>query len=165
MAGKLLANTFFREGQYVQAYSTYGGARRGAPVATFIRADDRPVRLRCDVEEPDAIVCFDPSLLNEKLLAGARTDTIVLVNCPQNPADFNDLGDFRFATIDAIAIASQNSMGRIVNSTLVGALAGVLEAPDIDVLSEVIREVSPAKAGQNVQSARDGYRLVNKGRE
>lgn len=165
MAGKLIASTFFREGMYVQAYSTYGGARRGAPVATFIRVDDEPIRLRCDIEEPDAIACFDPSLLNEKLVAGIRKDTIVLVNSEGDPADFADLGDFKLATVDAIAIASQNGLGRIVNSTVTGAFAGLMGVPDIEVLSEVIREVSPVKMEENVQSARDGYRLVKNGWE
>lgn len=160
MAGEVLATAFFQEGKFVQAYSTYGGARRGTPVATFIRVDSEPIRLRCDIEDPDAIVCFDSSLMNPALLAGATAETVVLVNSTRGPEAFSELGDFRIATIDALAIAQQNGLGRIVNSAVLGAFARLMGTPAIDVLTEVIREVSPVKMEQNVQSALDGYRQV-----
>ncbi|HZK49427.1 MAG TPA: 2-oxoacid:acceptor oxidoreductase family protein [Thermoleophilia bacterium] len=160
MAGEVLATAFFQEGKYVQAYSTYGGARRGTPVSTFIRIDDDPVRERCDIEEPDAIVCFDPSLLSPALLSGATPQTVLLVNSTRGPEEFADLGDLRVATIDALAVAQGNGLGRIVNSTLLGAFARVLGAPDIEVLLEVVRQVSPRKTEENVKSARDGYDSV-----
>lgn len=43
-AGEILANIFFREGKYVQTYATYGGARRGTSVSSFIRVDDKLIR-------------------------------------------------------------------------------------------------------------------------
>ncbi len=45
-AGNLLARAFFADGKYVQTFSTYGGARRGGPVSSFIRVDDQPIRQR-----------------------------------------------------------------------------------------------------------------------
>lgn len=165
MAGKLLATSFFREGRYVQAYSTYGGARRGAPVASFIRVDDEPIRLRCDVEEPDAIVCFDPSLFNEDLLGTAGPATVVLVNSERDPSAFRELGEFRLATVDARAIASRNGLGRIVNSAVIGAFARLMGSPGIDLLTGVIREMAPGRVEENARSARDGYRLVKNGEE
>ncbi len=160
MAGEVLATAFFQEGKYVQAYSTYGGARRGTPVSTFIRVDDDPVRERCDIEEPDAIICFDPSLLSPALLLGSRPDTVVLINSSRGPEEFADLGDLRVATIDALAVAQSNGLGRIVNSTLLGAFARVMGAPSIEVVAEVVRQVSPRKQDENVKSTRDGYELV-----
>ena len=71
-AGTLLAMAFFAEGREVQSFASYGGARRGTPVSSFIRVDDRPIRVRCDIERADAILCFDASLLEGGLLATAR---------------------------------------------------------------------------------------------
>src|SRR3972149_5535456 len=51
LAGNLLAMAFFAEGRQVQTFATYGGARRGTPVSSSIRVDDRPIRLRCDIEQ------------------------------------------------------------------------------------------------------------------
>ena len=68
-AGNLLAATFFAEGRHVQSFASYGGARRGTPVSSFIRVDDKPVRVRCDIERADAILCFDATLLAEEVAA------------------------------------------------------------------------------------------------
>ncbi len=160
MAGEVLAEAFFQEGKYVQAFSSYGGARRGTPVLTAIRVDDRPVRLRSDIEHPDAVVCFDSSLIGPALLAGAEPGTVVLFNSALEPEAFKEWGDYRFATIDGIAIAQKNGLGRIVNSAILGAFARIMGAPSLDVMARVVYEVSPRKKEENAQCARDGYEMV-----
>ena len=162
-AAEILAEAFFREGKYIQAYATYGGARRGTPVTSFVRVDDKPIRLRCDIENPDAIVCFDPSLLTGALLQGAGQGTLMLVNSANLPGHFASLGDYRFYTLDAIAIAYASGLGRIVNTTLVGAFAGLMEKPDPDTLVRVIREKSPARAEENVRAFMEGFRSAKGG--
>lgn len=161
-AGYILATSFFQAGKYVQAFSTYGGARRGTAVSTFIRVDNKPIRLRCDIENPDAIVCFDPSLLNQMLLKGATGDTTLLINSSNPPEHFQDVGDYKLATIDGLNIAQTNNLGRIVNSALLGAFAALIKNPDIDLLTKVVREMSPVKLDQNVQACLDGYQMVQK---
>jgi pyruvate ferredoxin oxidoreductase gamma subunit len=160
LAGEVLATVFFRGGKFVQAFSSYGGARRGTPVSTFIRVDDRPIQLRCDIEEPDAVICFDATLMGPALLAGTKPETVVLVNSARPPEDFAELGFSGLATVDALAIARSLGLGRIVNSAVLGAFARVIGEPDIDFLAGIIREVSPSKQEQNAQSAYEGYRLV-----
>ena len=86
LAGNLLAMAFFAEGREVQCFATYGGARRGTPVSSFIRVDDRPIRVRCDIEQADALLCFDASLLEGKFLAAARPGTLIVVNSSRSPA-------------------------------------------------------------------------------
>lgn len=160
MAGEVLAEAFFAEGKYVQAFSSYGGARRGTPVLTAIRVDDKPIRIRSDIEHPDAVVCFDSSLIGPALLAGARPDTIVLFNSALEPESFKEWGEYRYATVDGIAIAEKNGLGRIVNSAVLGAFARVMGAPDLEVLVRVVYDVSPRKKEENAQCVRDGYALV-----
>lgn len=163
MAGDILANVFFREGKYVQAFATYGGARRGTAVSSFIRVDDRPVRLRCGIESPDVIVCFDPSLLNDALLSGATENTLVVINSPKSPEYYEQLSKYKVVTVDAKAIAQANQLGRIVNTTLVGAVVGLLGQPKLETLREVVAEMSPVKIDQNVNACLDGYAIVKKG--
>ena len=162
MAGKILAASFFREGKFVQAYATYGGARRGAPVSSFIRIDEKPIRLRCDIENPDALLCFDASLLNNTLLQGAKSNTMVLVNSSKMPEEFKELGNFKLFTVDGKKISHNNGLGRIVNSSLVGAFAGLLKEPDINNLLAVIKEISPVKTEENSNSCLEGYNMMNK---
>ncbi|MCL2336957.1 MAG: 2-oxoacid:acceptor oxidoreductase family protein [Firmicutes bacterium] len=162
-AGELLAEAFFREGNYIQAYSTYGGARRGTPVSSFIKVDDKPIRLRCDIENPDMMLCFDASLLSDAFLSRAGEKTTILINCGFQPEYFEASKRFKIVTLDAIAVAQRTQMGRIVNTALVGACAAILKAPNIDVLIQVLKDKSPARVEQNVQACLEGYRLVTEG--
>lgn len=165
MAGQILATAFFSAGKYVQSFATYGGARRGAAVCAFIRVDDKPIRVRCDIENPDAILCFDPSLLDESLLKGVTEKTLLLVNSSRSLADFSNLSKFNIKIIDGKLIAQRNGLGRIVNSALIGAFAGLLQALDIEELKRVVAEMSPVKVDQNVSSCLEGYQLVKNGRD
>lgn len=162
MAGQILATAFFREGRYIQSFASYGGARRGTPVSAFLRVDEKPITLRCDIEQPDAILCFDSSLLDEMLLRGATPQTKIMVNSSKRPEEFRYLGDFNIITVDAKKIAARNNLGRIVNSALIGAFAALLGTPEIQNLIEVVKEMSPAKVEENAASCREGFELIIK---
>lgn len=164
MAGKILSEMYFQEGRHVLSYATYGGARRGTPVSSLLRVDEKPIRLRCDIENPDVIVCFDPSLLEGgTLLKGAGEQTLVLINSALPAANFRHLGSFRATTIDAKNIARENQLGRIVNTTLVGAALGLMGYGNVELLKKVVGETSPVKAEENVAACLEGYRLANEG--
>ena len=159
-AGTMLARTFFELGDHVQSFASYGGARRGTPVFSFIRVDDRPIRLRCNIERPRALLCFDASLLNPQLLAMTTPETLLVVNSDLPRSAFAELGEARMLPVDGIGIARRNGMGRIVNSTLLGAVAAALQAPAIDALEKVIHASAPIKQEANVRACREGYDTV-----
>jgi len=150
-AGNLLAAAFFAEGAHVQSFASYGGARRGTPVSSFIRADDAPVRLRCDIERADAILCFDGTLLEGRLLAAADERTLIVVNSGRSVADFaRTLPGYRVVPVDAIGISLRCGLGRIVNSALLGALARAVGAPALASLELTIAERSPKLTQENL---------------
>jgi len=159
-AGNLLAQAFFREGQHVQSFATYGGARRGTPVSSMIRIDDSPIRLRCNIERADAILCFDRSLLDARLLQQADPDTLIVVNSATSPRDHMNLDDYRIFPIDGVAIAQENNLGRIVNSALLGAFCCLLGTPALDAMSATILEAAPVKQENNVAACRAGFELA-----
>lgn len=160
-AGNLLAAAFFAEGRQVQAFATYGGARRGTPVSSFLRVDDRPVRLRCDIERADAILCFDPTLLQGPLLAAADARTLVVVNSARSTAELaGPFPGFRIVPVDGLAIARRHGLGRIVNSALLGGFARALEQPALPVLRRVVQEEAARLQAQNVAACEDGYEAV-----
>jgi pyruvate ferredoxin oxidoreductase gamma subunit len=161
-AGNLLAMAFFAEGREVQSFATYGGARRGTPVSSFIRVDDRPIRVRCDIEQADAILCFDASLLESRLLATARPDTLIVVNSSRTPEQFAEtLPGYRVIPVDGISISRRHGLGRIVNSALLGALARAIEAPKLEVLTRTLTDEAPKLHDENMAACEDGYRWVD----
>lgn len=160
-AGNLLAMAFFAEGRQVQAFSSYGGARRGTPVNSFLRVDDRPIRVRCDIEKADAILCFDASLLQGPLLASARADTLIVVNSAKAPADYaRVLPGYRVIPVDGLGISRRHGLGRIVNSALLGAFARAIEAPGLEVLERTLSDEAPKLHDENIAACVDGYRAV-----
>jgi len=161
LAGSVLAMAFFAEGREVQSFATYGGARRGTPVSAFIRVDDKPVRVRCDIDRADAVLCFDATLLEARLLAAAGPGALIVVNSRRTPAQFAaELPGYRVLPVDGIGISQRNGLGRIVNSALLGALACALQDPPLETLSRIVSEESPSRARENVAACLEGYRLV-----
>jgi pyruvate ferredoxin oxidoreductase gamma subunit len=158
LAGTLLAAAFFAEGREVQSFSTYGGARRGTPVSSFIRVDDKPIRLRCDIEQADALLCFDASLLEGRFLATATPRTLIVVNSRHAPEHFKQaLPGYRVLPVDGLEIAQRNGLGRMVNSALLGALACALGAPALNTLATTIAAEAPKHARENVAACMDGF--------
>jgi pyruvate ferredoxin oxidoreductase gamma subunit len=159
-AGNLLALAFFEEGKQVQSFASYGGARRGTPVTSMIRVDEKPIRLRCDIERPDAILCFDRTLLDARLLHRANRDTLIMVNSSGSPEDYSSLGDYRIFPVDAVTISQEYKLGRIVNSALLGAFCCLLGAPAVDTMSAMIFESAPVKPDENVAACRAGFEVA-----
>ena len=161
-AGSMLAMAFFAEGRQVQSFASYGGARRGTPVSSFIRVDDKPIRVRCDIEQADAILCFDASLLERPLLATARADTLIVVNSSRTPEQFaENLPGYRVVPVDGVSISRRHGLGRIVNSALLGAFARAIGAPGLDVLTRTLIDEAPKLHGENIAACEDGYRWVD----
>ena len=80
-AAELLSVAAFREGREAQAFPTFGSERTGAPVVAFCRIDDRVIRVREPITEPDAVIVQDPTLLHQvDLFAGLADDGYLLVN-------------------------------------------------------------------------------------
>jgi pyruvate ferredoxin oxidoreductase gamma subunit len=161
-AGNLLAAAFFDQGRQVQCFASYGGARRGTPVSSYLRVDDRPVRVRCDIERADAILCFDASLLEGRLLAAAHAGTLIVVNSTRSVAQFAaELPGQRVIPIDGVAIARSTGLGRVVNSALLGGFARALGALPLAALSATLGANSPKLHDENIAACEQGWRAVD----
>lgn len=162
-AGNLLAAAFFAAGREVQCFASYGGARRGTPVSSFLRVDERPVRLRCDIECADAILCFDASLLVPPLLACADERTLIVVNSALPRAALaHALPGRQTIAVDGLAISRRHGLGRFVNSALLGALARSLGEPALPVLQATLAAGSPRLAAQNLAACEEGWQLAGR---
>ncbi len=168
IASKTLAAALFAEGKDVQAFPAFGVERRGAPVAAFVRADDRPILLRCEIREPDHLIVLDPTLLEVvNVTQGLRTGGWIVVNTPDPPAKVPLPPDFRLAVVDASAIARAHGLGPpnapIVNTAILGALAAATGLVGLDAVLRAIRQTVPARAEENVAAARAAAAAVRIG--
>ena len=168
-AANILATAAFKEGKHVQAFPIFGTERRGAPVAAFVRVDDKPIRVRYQVYNPDIVVVLDSSLLDAvDVTAGLKEGGTVLINTGRKPSDF-DLGGFKVVTVDATSIAVDHKLGSasapIVNTAILGAYAKVAETTKVaqvglKTIVESIGEGAPAKAKENQDAAEQAYEKV-----
>ncbi|MCK4450718.1 MAG: pyruvate ferredoxin oxidoreductase subunit gamma [Anaerolineae bacterium] len=162
IASKVLAAAVFREGKYVQSFPAFGVERRGAPVVAFTRIDERPVRIRCQIYEPDHIVVLDSTLLEAvDVTAGLKDGGWIIINSKQHPATFDLPAKYRVATVDAQSIAIKYRLGPksapIVNTAILGAFARATGIVGLEALAEAVREAVPIKPEENVAATREAY--------
>ena len=78
--GASLGCRFSRE-QHAQAFPSFGSERMGAPVVSFCRIDDKEIRLREPILEPDALIVQDPTLFKAiDVCQGLKPTGYLLVN-------------------------------------------------------------------------------------
>jgi pyruvate ferredoxin oxidoreductase gamma subunit len=131
-AAEMLSVAAFDEGRHAQAFPTFGSERTGAPVVSFCRIDDRPIRLREPISHPDALIVQDPTLLQQvNLFAGLRPDGFLLVNTSRSLADLGiaelagALDVRRVATVPATELAREHLGRPLPNAALLGGFAAL----------------------------------------
>ncbi len=166
IASKLLASALFLEGKAVQSFPAFGVERRGAPVTAFLRVDEEPIRLRCEITEPDDLIVLDPTLIAAvDVTAGLKSGGTVLINSEHSPEACGDLARrFRLATVDASAIARRHGLGSktqpIVNTAILGAFAAFSGLVSLESVCRAIAEEVPLKSEDNVAAAREAAGAV-----
>ncbi|HSN22369.1 MAG TPA: 2-oxoacid:acceptor oxidoreductase family protein [Usitatibacter sp.] len=164
-AAEMLSVAAFGEGRYAQAFPSFGSERMGAPVTAFCRIDDREIRLREPVSEPDALIVQDPTLLHQAdIFRGLASDAYILVNSTRS-FEVLGLGDFvrgfapeRCRTVPATELALK-SVGRpLPNAALLGGFAAITGQVSIDAVCEAIRAKFAGRVGEaNAIAARAAF--------
>ena len=159
-AAHLLAEAAFLEGKYCQAFPFFGAERRGAPVVAFTRVDDKPIRIRTQVYEPDYVVVLDPTIPRVvDVSAGLKEGGIIVVNTTRALEGARG----KIINIDATSIATEILGRPITNTTMLGALAGATGLVSIDSITKVVQERFSGEAGEkNAKAARAAYERVRK---
>jgi pyruvate ferredoxin oxidoreductase gamma subunit len=125
-AAKLIALAAFRNGRHATAFPFYGAERRGAPVVSFIRIDDNPIKIYSQIKKPDLVIVLDPSIMDlVNVFDGLKDGGEVLINS-QKPAE---LPQYKSYYVDLTEIALKVGLvvagTPILNTPVVGALAKV----------------------------------------
>jgi 2-oxoisovalerate/pyruvate ferredoxin oxidoreductase gamma subunit len=161
IASQILAKVFFLMGKYPQCFSVFGGERRGAPVASFLRVDDKKIFLKCEIRRPDVMVYMAPDLVDEtEVEQTLKANGIILINNALTTNEFLPLRKFRLALVDALTISEGMGMGATINTAILGAFAKASGMVPMNYLEEAIRDTVPAKVEQNVAAAKRAYEMT-----
>jgi len=167
-AAEMLSVAAFDEGRQAQAFPSFGSERMGAPVVAFCRIDDREIRVREPIAEPDALIVQDATLLHQvDLFSGLRPDGYILINSARG---FDELGvgelttrfrHERLLTVPATELALRHIGRPIPNTVLLGGFCAATGIISIDALARAVGERFPGAVGDsNVAAAREAYAWV-----
>jgi len=161
VASEILARACFEENLYPQCFSLYGGERRGATVAAFVRVDQKKIYLKCDIDRPNHLILLDKSLFNEKEVAGQVDPGGSLLLNLEKDFPLNKFDAFKVGRIDAVEISTKNGLGAIVNTAILGAYVRLTNLINLDTLLKVISQTVPTAADQNVMAAKEAYERLS----
>ncbi len=162
-SAELLALAAISEGKYALAFPSFGPERRGAPVLAFLRTDDKPIKIRAEIQEPDVVVVLDPRLLDiVKVTSGLKDNGIAIVNSKNPPQKIKaKLGNkWKIATVDATSIALQLLGVPIVNTTMLGAVVKLTNIISVDSLEEPLKHRFGKQAERNFKACQQAYEKV-----
>ncbi|HTY99514.1 MAG TPA: 2-oxoacid:acceptor oxidoreductase family protein [Rhodocyclaceae bacterium] len=169
-AAEMLSVAAFDEGRHAQAFPSFGSERTGAPVVAFCRIDDREIRLREPIMEPDALIIQDPTLLHQvDVFAGLKPDGYILINTNKSFEELG-LGDFvrerpaeRLCIVPATELALKHVGRPVPNVPLLGGFAAVSGVIRLESVIKAIRDRFAGKVAEgNIAAATEAFNIVKR---
>jgi 2-oxoacid:acceptor oxidoreductase gamma subunit (pyruvate/2-ketoisovalerate family) len=151
------------EGKHAVSFPSFGAERRGAPVQAFTRISDRAIRTRSQIYHPTTIIVLDDTLLDVvNITDGARDGASILLNTRKSKTQLKKIpGSLHVTTVDATAIAREHIGVAIVNTAMLGALAGATGIVSLDSIKKAIAGTLPERVvDRNIAAAEAAYKQV-----
>jgi len=167
-ATEMLSIAAFEEGRHAQAFPSFGSERTGAPVVAFCRIDDKEIRLREPIMQPDALIIQDPTLLHQiDVFAGFQPEGYVLLNTSHTFAELG-LADFvarhknaHLACLPATEIGLRHIGRPIPNVPLLGGFAALSGLIKLESVVLAINEKFSGKVAEgNIAAATEAYEQI-----
>ena len=158
IASEILGKAAFLEGKWPQAFSHFGGERRGAPVFGFLRVAEEPILLKCQIKHPDHVVVFDLALAEEQeVFQELKPGGVVLINTHREIDHFRPWRSFRIGLVNAGTIARNAGLGHTFNTAILGAYIRLTGLVKLETLLSVVRDSIPSKIDANLQAVQRAY--------
>jgi 2-oxoacid:acceptor oxidoreductase gamma subunit (pyruvate/2-ketoisovalerate family) len=125
VAARVLTAAFDKEGKSAMAFPKYGAERRGAPVIAFSGFDDRPIREKTELYEPDCLVVLDPTLVRsvKNLFDGIKPGAVMVINSPEAMSEWYNPNLGLIGSVDATRIGLEEIGRPITNTCMLGVIA------------------------------------------
>ncbi|HPQ42672.1 MAG TPA: pyruvate ferredoxin oxidoreductase subunit gamma [Syntrophales bacterium] len=156
-----LALAAIGEGQYAQGFPSFGPERRGAPVAAFNRIDDKKIRVRSGIYNPDVVIVLDASLMSlVNVTEGLKPEGALIVNTSKSPEEVKKDSGFKgtVGTVDASKIAREELGVPITNTTMIGATVKATGLVKIESVREPLKKRFGRIAQKNINAMERAYK-------
>jgi len=171
-ACEIIAEAAYLSGNYVDvhAYPSFGAERRGAPVQAYAKLSrSEKIWDRAQIKNPDIIIIFDESVLNQQIASSLNKEGIFIINSEKDPDFFKN--QFKLRDSNKIIVADINKLSiekdatidgnPVVNTPILGLLSKALPDLSLENLGKIInKRMSEKIAKLNVELIEEGYRLA-----
>ena len=162
MAAHILGMASVAGGKYASSFPMFGVERRGAPVTSFLRLDDKPVREKTMIYSPDCLIILDPSQISlPATFNGVKSEGVLVadVDTSFEKKPHNNIN--LMATVSATKIAMEEIGSPVNNTCMVGAFARATGWVNLDYIITALEEFFIGKRLEaNINSCRRGFQEV-----
>lgn len=148
-AAEIIVYARVLRGGYGNSIPFFGFERQGAPVTSFVRLDDTPIRPKTQVYEPHCVIVLDPTLgAAVDLYEGMREGSILVMNSPEAPEALNVPARIRtIVSVDATELSLRRLGKSIPNTVMLGAFVRGTGWVELDPVAERVAALwGPANA-------------------
>lgn len=158
----ILGYAYFSKGKYPYAFPHFGAARMGAPMNAFVRVDDKPVRLRSQIYEPDYIIIVDATLMRGfNCFAGLKEDGIAIVSQREGVEVPKVKARQKVFVVPANDIALKTIGRPLGNTALLGAFSAATGDLDVEALVASVQQRFSGKALEgNIEAIKQGFEFI-----
>jgi len=161
LATKILAKALVQEDKFIKAVPFFGFERRGAPVTSYLRFDDKEIRQTTNIYRPDWIVCLDPTLFRTvNIFEGLKKGSVLVQATSKSIQDFPVPHLIKKVGLCNAYHIGLEIMGRpITNTIMLGALVKTTGVVSLDALCSALEDIRfrDAALQKNREAVARGY--------
>ena len=171
-ACEIIAEAAYLSGNYVDvhAYPSFGAERRGAPIQAYAKLSrSEKIWDRAQIENPDIIIVFDESVLNQQITSSLSPNGIFILNSEKEPEHIKK--QFKLRDTNKIIVADINKLSKekdftidgnpVVNTPILGLLSKALPDLSLENLEKIVnKRMSEKIAKLNIELIEEGYRMA-----
>lgn len=171
-ACEIIAEAAYLSGNFVDvhAYPSFGAERRGAPVQSYAKLSRTDtIWDRAQIENPNILIIFDESVLNQEIASSLRQGGIFVINSEKDPeffvSKYNLSSETKIVVADISKLAVEKNLtidgNPVINTPILGLLSKALPALNLDNLKTVVLKRMGEKIGQlNFELIEEGFNLA-----
>lgn len=164
-AAELLAQAALHEGKFVQAFPDFGPERSGAPMKTYVRISDEPIRSHEPVVDPDMVAVLDETLLGivEVSKNLDEKESLIVNTTKDRETVAKETGYIgNVYPIDALGLSLEIIGEPRPNTAILGKIIKMSEIVKLESIADVFREkyvekIGSEKTEKNVQAIEKAY--------
>lgn len=146
------------DGKNGACFPYFGFEKKGGPVSAFVRIDEKKIREKNQVYNPNCVMVIDPTLLNSvDVFVGAKENSILVINAKS--IDDIDIPENikKVAFVDANK-ASMEIFGRLLPNTIV--LGAFIKATKWVSMEKVSEKTQAIWGPKNIKALEYGFNNV-----